>query len=153
WGIDVSARVSRAGAVPTRAFVNATPLDLSRDFLPLGDQPRLNDAFYVALPEEAARPKSTVAVSLTLSAPPPAPIKPSKDLKVTWEAWDGTAWKPLTITQKPAAKQVSKDDATPVASGVFTADGTVTLTLPDTLAPRSVNGEDAFWIRARLTAG
>jgi hypothetical protein len=54
--ITLSVQATRANVVPARAFANAVPLDLSRDFYPLGEQPRLNDAFYVALSEESASP-------------------------------------------------------------------------------------------------
>ena len=83
----------------SRAVANAVPGDLSRDFYPLGEQPRPNDAFYLALCEEAAKPGATVSVQIAPSNPLPAPPIFSADLALTWEAWNGASWQALTIAE------------------------------------------------------
>jgi len=137
--ITVSAQVVRTGLTPGRGFANSVPLDLSKDFYPFGEQPRLNDAFYLALPEEAAAPGATVTVTVTLSAPAPVPVQRSSDLQVRWEAWNGSDW--------------AQVDAFTEGAGTFTATGPVKLTLPTPLAPRTVNGETGYWLRARIVQG
>lgn len=139
--ITTSVQVSRNGLAPAQTFANSVPLDLSKDFYPFGEQPRLNDAFYLALPEESAKPGATVTVNIALSNPLPVPLKPSNDLAITWEVWDSAVWRTTPVRESVAG----------VAR--FTASGSVTLTLPNTIAQRTVNGETGYWLRARIVQG
>jgi hypothetical protein len=126
---------------PPAAYHDTAPLDLSKDFYPLGERPRFNDTFYVACPPALARPGATVRVSVTLANPagatnPPVTVVRTQGNPVlTWEVSDGARWR-----------------AVPVADNL-TADGEFTVTLPDPLAPAAVNGDERHWLRARLTAG
>lgn len=139
--ISASVTVTRTNLLPVQAFANSVVLDLSKDFYPFGEQPRPNDALYLALPEESAKPGATVTVDLTLSNPLPAPLKASNDLVIAWEAWNGATWAAVSVPVAAAA--VAK----------FTVSGSVALTLPATIVPRTVNGETGYWLRARMTAG
>ncbi len=139
--ITTEVTVTRSGLTSAHGFANSVPLDLSKDFYPFGEQPKLNDAFYLAIPEAAAKPNATITVNITLSNPPPVPPIASADLAITWETWDGAKWAPLSV---PAA-------AVPVAK--FTASGSVALTLPATVVSRVVNSETGYWLRARITQG
>lgn len=139
--IATSVQVVRNGLAPVQAFATGVLLDLSKDFYPFGEQPRLNDAFYLALPEASAKPGAIVTVNLGLSNPLPVPLQPSNDLAITWEVWDGAAWRVTPVRESVAG----------VAR--LTASGSVTLTLPNTVAQRTVNGETGYWLRARMAAG
>ena len=73
-GLSIKARVERSALLPERSFANSVPLDLSKDFYPFGEQPRLNDAFYLTLPDEAAKPNATITISITpISSPGACP--------------------------------------------------------------------------------
>ena len=143
-GLSIKARVERSALLPERSFANSVPLDLSKDFYPFGEQPRLNDAFYLTLPDEAAKPNATITISITPSHPAPVPIRPSADLCIAWEVWDGTTWQ----------ERLKSDVKTP-GPETFTGSGsgTVKLTLPAQLAQRLINGVTGCWLRTRIMGG
>ena len=139
--ITTDVTVIRSGLIPAQGFANSVTIDLSKDFYPFGEQPRLSDAFYLALPEVSAKPKAAVTLNVTLSAPLPVPLKASNDLTIKWETWDGAVWKEVQPSEsKPGVAK-------------FTDTGSLTVTLPDTLAQRTVNGETGYWVRARIVLG
>lgn len=55
---------------------------------------------------------------------------------VTWEYWNGSAWTTLTTS----------------GTADFSADGTVTFTIPGSWVKNTVNGINAYWLRAQQTA-
>ena len=127
---------------PSAAFCNASELDLSKDFYPFGQQPQFNDTFYVACPEALARPGAIIKLSVTLNNPSsapatqvPPPVRTQDSPQITWEVSDGSQW-----------------HAVP-ANYPFTANGQVSITLPNPLGQASVNGQQGYWLRARLTGG
>ena len=138
-GTDV--QVLRSGLTPALTFTNSVRLDLSKDFYPFGEQPRLNDAFYLALPAEAARPGANININVTPTDHPPVAIKPSSDLTIQWEIWDGATW----------AKTAYRGSNTGVLQ--FTTQGTITAVLPPTIAARTVNEQSGYWLRGRIIAG
>jgi hypothetical protein len=126
---------------PPAAFFNASALDLSKDFYPLGEQPRFNDTFAVAIPEALARPGAVVKLSVTLTNPakatgtPVPPVRTEDNPKLAWELSDGRQWRATA------------------ADYALTTSGEVSITLPDPVAPTSVNGEERYWLRGRLVRG
>jgi hypothetical protein len=137
---------SQPGAPPApgpapAAYWNQTGLDLSKDFYPLGQQPQFNDTFYVACPDSLAAPGAQLTLSVTMTNPPSVTSPPVTVVStgghpvVTWEVWDGSQWQATS------------------ANYSFTSNGQVQLTLPATARPVTVNGEQRFWLRGRLTAG
>ncbi len=126
---------------PKAAFGNATGIDLSKDFYPFGQQPQFNDTFYVACPDALARPGAVVTLGVTLTNPPLAtsgpvpPVRTQDDPKIAWEVSDGSQWHAVTVDY------------------AFTGDGQVSITLPDPAGPATVNGQQGYWLRARLTGG
>jgi hypothetical protein len=137
---------SQPGAPPApapapAAYCNTAEIDLTKDFYPLGTQPQFNDAFYVACPDAIASPGAVVTLSLTLTNPAPPAVKPVLPVytgdspAVAWEVSDGSQWHATA------------------ASYAFAASGQVSLTLPDPIAPADVNGQQKYWLRARLVSG
>lgn len=134
-----------ASPVPSpAAFCNAAGIDLSKDFYPLGEQPQFNDTFYVACPDELARPGAVVTLHVTLTNPPaplttppqvPPPVATGGNPAIAWEVSDGSQWHAVA------------------AGYAFTGHGQVSVTLPDPVGPASVNGQPGYWLRARLTGG
>lgn len=141
----VTSQAQAAPQPPAAAAFDAGPIDVSRDFYPFGETPQFNDTCYLACPEGLARPGATVRLSVTLTNPPPAkpavpppvplPVRTADKPRVVWEVSDGQLWHPAA------------------ASYAFTDSGEVVLTLPDPLVTSSVNGQDGYWLRARLIAG
>jgi hypothetical protein len=146
-GVTATAQPGPPGSpVPAQAaFCNASGIDLSKDFYPLGQEPQFNDTFYVACPEALARPGAVITVGMTLTNPPtattttpppvPPPVSTGGNPKIAWEVSDGSQWHAVA------------------ANYVFTGNGQVTVTLPDPIEPDSVNGQPGYWLRARLTGG
>jgi len=101
----VEVRVATPSAAQPSAVgaFNASPLDLSKDFRPLGEQPRFNDTFYLAVPEAFARAGAWVKLNLTLTNPvgsgrtSPPEVLTTGEPQLRWEMWDGTVWAPVTI--------------------------------------------------------
>ena len=54
--IEASVRVQRHDLVPELGFANALPLDLTKDFFPFGEKPRLSDTLYLAHQEVLPAP-------------------------------------------------------------------------------------------------
>lgn len=126
---------------PPAAFSNGSAVDLSKDFYPFGQQPQFNDTFYVACPDTLAKPGAVVSFDVTLTnpagaaSPPVLAVDATSDLKIAWEVSDGSQWHAIA------------------ADYPFTADGQVTVTLPEAVVPSPVNGQQGYWLRARLVAG
>ncbi len=126
---------------PATAFSNGSAIDLTKDFYPFGQEPHYNDTFYVACPDALAGPGTVLTLNVTLTNPadakntPVPPVKGTGDLTIAWEVCDGSQW-----------------HATP-ASYPFTANGQFTVTLPSPVGPGEVNGQQGYWLRARIVGG
>ena len=151
--IRASAVINRTALAAQTAFANGQGLDVSRAFLPFGDKPKIGDAFYLSQREALGQPGGTIALDIALvnpipDGPPTTP--PSADLKLRWETWDGAAWALLGETT-PAGSIAG----TTLVDGskAFTKSSTVSFTLPQTLAPTTVNGVESNWVRVHIVAG
>ena len=144
YSVAVSARWQADESPITTAYSTGFPLDLTRDFYPFGERPRFNDVFYVAS-DAFANPGSNVALNVTLTNPASGPRNPSLPRVtkvgqpvVKWEYWNGKRW----------AEIVFRDH-----TDALTENGQVLFTIPASVATVSVNGEEGYWMRARLVAG
>ncbi|WP_416978245.1 putative baseplate assembly protein [Streptomyces sp. T028] len=150
-GIGVSTVTAPEPVAPPGAFAGGTPLDVTRDFFPFGEQPRFNDTFYLACPANLVRPGADLTLDVTLTNGPDAtdgpvpPVRTDGDPVTVWEAWDGTRWRTTTATAAG-----SDADAPDYA---FTADATLVLTPPEGFARTEVNGVEEYWLRVRLIDG
>jgi hypothetical protein len=149
-GIRLKQTTAAAPLLPDLAYVNGSPIDLSKDFYPFGEQPRYNDALYLACETALARPGKTVKFTLTLTNPAGAASPPVKVVKadgnpiVAWETWNGSAWvklDPLASGAKPGPQHT------------LTGTGDISLPLPASMAAVTVNGVEKYWLRARLVGG
>jgi len=143
--VTVAARPSAGTAAspvpPAAAFSNGSAIDLTRDFYPFGQEPQYNDTFYAACPDLLASPGAALTIKVRLTNPaeaansPVPPVHTQDDPKIAWEVCDGSQWHAAA------------------ASYSFTGNGQVLLTLPDPVAPGEVNGQQGYWLRARLVGG
>jgi hypothetical protein len=126
---------------PEQAFFNTEAIDLSKDFLPLGKTPAFNDTLYIASARYLHLPNQQVTLHFEPSdgftprpSTNPAPA-------IAWETWNGQTWTPVLI---PNTEQdlITSDWHTPTS-----------LKLPSQVAPTQVNGEENYWLRARLIKG
>ncbi len=126
------------------ALWNTIPLDLSKDFFPLGEVPRFGDVFYIQDPA-FSRPNTAISLIVKMTNPasygensPLPPVDKSGKPIIHWESWDGRRWKLL----------VHQD-----GTEAFTKDGKVSFIIPADFTPATINGSTAPWIRARLVSG
>lgn len=153
--VNVSVEIDsdKKGLAPDAAFANNQPLDTTKDFLPFGAAPRYGDAFYVADREALTRPGATITLNVSASDPAAAGIKApagSTDLKLRWEYWDGSKWAELATTDRNGATAAQGFTDTTKA---LTVTGAVSFTLPANASPKTVNGTDNAWVRARIVSG
>jgi len=157
--IQFLARLNRRDLPIEQAFTNQIPVDLSKDFLPLGEKPKFGDTFYLtnreALSLDAARVMLTIIATNADSGVPAA--NPSRDLRLRWEFWDGDRWELLGISGNngavpPARGQPIPNEFADTTEGLKQS-GTVSFRLPRQPQITSVNGVEQTWLRLRLVAG
>lgn len=136
--IRVSAAVSRHRLAPDVACSAGRELDLSTDFHPFGERPRLNDRIYLACAEALARPGARVTVHFTRSAAA-EPLKATDRPVLAWEVSTASGWtKVVTDT---------------VLTGPANELPETSFTVPLDVAPAAAEGKTACWLRIRLAGG
>lgn len=144
--LSMSAHISEKNLSPDFAFANQTALDPSADFLPFGDQPKIGDIFYLAQNEALALPNATITLNIELKKEIPVQSNPT----LAVEIWNGNQWQRLGETSpRSPANQPPLSDKT----NALTQTGTIEIANPGLLAPVSVNGIEASWLRFRLING
>ena len=89
--IKSSINITQSNLIPEVCLFNNTPLDLSKDFYPFGEQPELNDTFYITLYDSFIKPNTTITIDINLSHKPVN----TNDLKITWEIGNGQIWQEI----------------------------------------------------------
>lgn len=153
--IEGSVEVNKPDLIPEVCLYNNTPLDLSKDFYPFGEQPQLNDTFYIALDDTFVKPDAIVTIDITLSNDP----ENTESEPITWEVGNGQVWQAITINGTAGALPV--DELTEIAINTsiqFTESISIQAKLQfpsqeKMPLPSTVNGETGYWIRARITDG
>lgn len=143
--ISTRIEVQNAGLIPAAGFANQAELDLTKDVLPFGEKPKFNDTFYLECNEAFAlqtqvtldvvlsnprppapavpQPRGDPGQPATLAASPLAAARPSPDLQIVWEYWNGKQWVPLaTGVPFPSDLLVDTFD-NPVETGTLTLNG------------------------------
>jgi len=158
--LRVVVEVAGEGTQPDVALSNLEgglyrSLDLTKNFQPLGSQPKIDDCLYLASRELFAQPGSDVRIEVQLSDPGVhAPPGPSPDLVMSWEYFDGKKWRLLgKTTARGAALGGENPWAFVDTSNALTKTGAITFRVPSDVSPGEVNGDDNFWVRLRLDAG
>jgi predicted phage baseplate assembly protein len=158
--VRVVVEVAGEGTQPDVALANLEgglyrSLDLTKNFSPLGSQPRIDDCLYLASRELFSQAGSEVRVEVHLSDPSvhPAP-GPSPDLVISWEYFDGRKWRNLGKTT-PRGAMPSGDNpwAFVDSTNALTQTGAISFRVPTDISPGEVNGEDNYWVRLRIDAG
>lgn len=127
-------------------------LDVNKDFSPFVGTPKLNDCFYLASQEILSKDDSRISIHFSVVASD-APGEINEDLRVKFEYFNGKEWLPLGECQ--AGKKTSNSgpydffDSTECLGKT----GEVSFNRPPTMKQAHVNGQELWWIRARITAG
>jgi predicted phage baseplate assembly protein len=141
--IEISA-CTRIGPIAVEAAYNGSiPLDVSRDFFPLGERPRFGDVFYF-LSESLTHGGSRISIDIKLTNPAGAKDSPIPAVSTAgnpgllWECYTTQGWVALDCTDSTRA---------------LTQDGEIQFTVPDDPAPTTINGMKGGWVRGRLIRG
>ncbi|MBW2122450.1 MAG: putative baseplate assembly protein, partial [Deltaproteobacteria bacterium] len=162
--ISRSVRVQSGNLLPDLSYYNPIesaayiPLDLTKEFYPLGRRPCNHDTFYMAADEPLAKPGATVTLTLDIGDPGVA----SEEVVLTWEYYDGETWQPIGRSSSRAPAESTPGFHFRDTSRAFTLAGRheVSFVLPDSAHPEldpsrpvTVNGEKHHWLRVRMTRG
>ncbi|WP_224245079.1 putative baseplate assembly protein [Hyalangium gracile] len=157
--VSASVELKRDGVAPDVALFNTAPLDISKDFYPLGERPRFNDTFAVASSDVFSQPGRKVTVSLTLT-PSLLPMNPTPPdtLKLVWELWNGSTWQKLGESTKSGstdagASFVDRSQAFTVQPTGTNVGKEIEFNLPQQLGETEVGGRRNRWLRVRLVGG
>jgi Baseplate J-like protein len=148
------------GVNPDHAFANLDggvflALDLGKNSHPLGTSPKIDQCFYIASREILSQPEAEVRIEILLSDPAIIPEpKASENLILSWEYFDGKKWRILGKSTPKGSQKVGDNDWAFVdTTFAFTKSGAVTFRVPRDMHAGEVNGEDNFWVRARIEIG
>lgn len=147
-----------APLAPQTAVNNGIPLDMSKDFYPFGEKPRINDTFYFACDEAFTKAGAAVSVTLELSDPQISKLPDTRYVKLGWEYWNGAEWAEISelhnavYASSPESPEESRTEEGVQSADTFTRSGTVYFTCP-AMKPSVINGEEHTWLRVRLTGG
>jgi uncharacterized phage protein gp47/JayE len=134
------------GVAPDKAFADATSLDVSKAFYPLGQQPQPGTTFYFTNEEAFSKPLAKVRVYLARTRSPQdeGALSDAQDLEhqTDWEYWNGRRWAPLVVTSNFAGSKLDLDRTEVLA-----------FTVPLDMETVSVNDQQARWVRVRLHSG
>ncbi|NET24637.1 putative baseplate assembly protein [Okeania sp. SIO1I7] len=153
--IQLEVRISSSDLLIKTAFTNQLPVDVTKDFFPFGEKPKLGDTFYLAKNQAFSQQNAEITIHINLTNPAsenneneeefPKPTKASRNIQLKWEFWNGKKWKELTTAEEEAGFE----DTT----RAFTQNGQVEFNLFEKPYPTTVNGIEDFWIRVRIISG
>jgi hypothetical protein len=149
--------VTIEGVEAKAAFADVDPIDLSKPFYPLGQQPQPGATFYFQNDDVLGKPGAAVRLYLAATQSPldqtsivtrdfdvtlvRAPLAPERlEHVVSWEYWNSRQWVPFM-----------RSSGTPRRD--FTATEILDFTVPLDVARTMVNDQEAFWFRAKLLRG
>jgi len=138
--IKATVNSQQQNLIPQICLYNSVPLDLSKNYNPFGQQPQVNDTFYIALNDDYIKPGVSVTIKITLNAQiDNVNVNPTT---IVWEIGNGNVWQKIP-------------DQT--ISFIGAKDFNATLTFPNTPdsmpSKSSVNNIVHYWIRARIDSG
>jgi hypothetical protein len=158
--VSVHIEIERAGLHLDRAFANAVPVELTKEFFPFGGRPKLGDTLYLASREAFSLTNSVVTLHFELLNPasgtgePSIPAAQPRATKLIWEFWDGETWARLGTTESERMVRI-RDEATNFSdtTKAFSETGDVSFKFPSLPKPTTVNGQENYWVRARIAGG
>jgi hypothetical protein len=137
--IQASGALTTTGLAPDAALASGRPVDLTLDFHPFGEAPRLNDHLLIACDAALSRPGASVTVDFTLNTGTMS-LKTADAPVLTWEISTGSGYKKLF-------------DVTPTAATTNDVLRKMTFTVPAEAAPATNGNLKKVWLRVRLSGG
>lgn len=148
------------GALPDRAISNLDNnafiiLDTGKNMYPFGREPAVDCILYLACEELLQTADAYIEIEFALADPSAIPLpKPSEDLVLSWEYFDGKRWQLLGRSNARgilpgAGDEFGFHDKTRALSQT----GSITFRRPKDMEPADVNGEALRWVRVRVEKG
>lgn len=158
--VRVRVEILGEGIPPERAMANLDSgtylsLDLGKNVWPLGKEPKVDCCLYIASREIFRTAGAEVLIEFQLADTAIIPnAKPSDDLTLAWEYWDGRKWRLIGKAgprgpRPGGSEELGFHDETSCLSKA----GVVSFYRPRDMAAGEVGGEESFWIRARMETG
>lgn len=156
--ITAAAQILDEGVLPDTALARVAgdayvPMDVTKTFYPFGEQPVTDSAFYLLSEECIGKEDARVLVDVLAADPtvvPPA--KPTENLLLLFEFFNGTRWVELGRSTPSGAPEDQKNDFHD-STKALTQTGTFSFIRPKNQKMVEVNGVEGFWIRARIEQG
>jgi predicted phage baseplate assembly protein len=149
WQPPRIARIGFSAASATKpapidsASWGLVPLDVSRDFYPLGERPRFGEVFHIQS-QSFTLAGARIALQIKLTNPagttesPIPPVSREGKPRLAWEIHTERGWVGLSASD---------------GTGSLVQDGEVVFTIPSDASPTAMRGVTGGWIRARLVSG
>ncbi len=156
--VFATAMILQEGVVPDRCIANTgagifLPLDISKSFYPFGEDPDYDYAFYLASEECFQREDSQVRVEFQLTDPSSiAAPNPTPDLRIKWEYYNGKYWKEICVTTPTGAQEPIGFNFVDTTNALSLG-GYISFLRPKDMQKVDVNGEEGFYVRARIEQG
>lgn len=158
--VNVHYEIERAALRIDRAFANAVPVDLTKEFFPFGVRPKLGDTLYLASREAFSSTNAVVTLHFELLNPasetsqPPILAARPRAAKLIWEFWDGRTWARLgTGKSEPSAQIPDETTNFSDSTEALSDTGDVSFRFPSLPHPGTVNGQTNYWVRVRIAGG
>ncbi|MCB0302442.1 MAG: putative baseplate assembly protein [Calditrichaeota bacterium] len=144
---DILILINYDGTTPllTYNYIENETVQIIPQITPFGEKPRLFSTFYIACDEAFSKKNATVTLKIEAAAFQDADDAvcsqpaPDPDVVISWEYWNGQSWRGLRV-----------QDTT---HNLTAATGSIIFTCPDDIETIEVNGEEKYWIRARIVDG
>jgi Baseplate J-like protein len=143
--VSLQAEVERQQLSLEQAFVNSQPVDLTKEFYPFGEQPKLGDTLYLANREVFSQANAQIVLAANLMRPGQAA---PGGITLKWEFWQDEKWQELGPSH---GFEDASQAFTTGAAGQTTHQ--VRFKLPPTPVTTTINGVESYWIRVRIVAG
>ncbi len=133
----------------------SVPVDISSEFFPLGQHPSLLDTFYIRSDQAFSKHGAHISLGMDLQGMEQE-ISGSEieQLAIKWEYSSENGWALLGISTREGvtSQEWNFTDNTRAFTST-TPQGLVTFIVPDDSSKAEVNGQEGYYVRARLIGG
>jgi hypothetical protein len=143
--IRLRTTITRNGLEPDGGYADQLKLDLTGSFYPLGSAPMAGAAWYLSSAEAFSKPGAQVWLGAA-DVPIPQGKSSSGSPELVAEMWVGNQWKGLVPSADTLLDFIQDGDG-------GSEDKRLSVQVPDRPRPVEVNGEQAYWLRIRVTSG
>lgn len=156
--IKLCAMILQDGVEPDHSFLNSggdifMAVDLSKNFYPLGEEPKFDNVIYLASDEVFSKDDSLVRIEFVMTDPSLVPFaSPSPNCQIRWEYYNGRRWEEISTSTVYGAKEPVQFNFVDTTK-CFQKNGWVSFLRPEFMKQCEVNGVEAFWVRGLLYQG